>query len=41
MPGRAKPGHDYVVIARAATLHRAFDDLLRDLETALARLSAK
>ena len=41
MPGRAKPGHDYVVIARAATLHRAFEDLLRDLETALARLSAK
>ena len=41
MPGHAKPGHDYVVIARAATLHRAFEDLLRDLKTALARLSAK
>ena len=41
MPGHAKPGYDYVVIARAATLHRAFDDLLKDLETALARLGAK
>ncbi len=41
MPSHAKPGHDYVVIARAATLHRAFDDLLKDLETALARLGAK
>ena len=41
MPGHAKPGHDYVVIARAATVHRAFDDLLNDLETALARLGAK
>ncbi len=41
MPGHAKPGHDYVVIARVATLHRTFDDLLKDLETALARLGAK
>jgi ribonuclease P protein component len=41
MPGHAKPGHDYVVIARAATLHRKFDDLLQDLETALARVGAK
>ncbi|MEE8173611.1 MAG: ribonuclease P protein component [Alphaproteobacteria bacterium] len=38
MPGHAKAGHDYVVIARAATLHRAFEDLLRDLETALTRV---
>jgi ribonuclease P protein component len=41
MPGHAKPGHDYVVIARAATVHRAFDDLLKDLETAISRLGAK
>ena len=41
MPGHAKPGYDYVVIARAATLHRKFDDLLQDLETALARVGAK
>jgi ribonuclease P protein component len=41
MPGHAKPGHDYVVIARAATLHRKFDDLLQDLEAALARVGAK
>jgi ribonuclease P protein component len=41
MPGHAKAGHDYVVIARAATLHRAFEDLLRDLETALKRIDTK
>ena len=41
MPENAKLGHDYVVIARAGTLHRKFDDLLQDLETALARVGAK
>ncbi len=41
MPERAKAGQDYVVIARAATLDRDFEDLLRDLETALARVDAK
>ena len=41
MPKRAKAGRDYVVIARAATLDRNFDDLLRDLEKALARVDAK
>ncbi len=41
MPERAKVGRDYVVIARAATLDRNFDDLLRDLETALGRVDAK
>ncbi len=41
MPERAKAGRDYVVIARAATLDRDFEDLLRDLVTALARVDAK
>ena len=41
MPGLAKAGHDYVVIARAATVDRAFEDLLRDLETALTRIDAQ
>ena len=41
MPGNAKLGYDYVVIARAGTLHRKFGDLLQDLETALARVGAK
>ena len=35
MPGRARPGHDYVVIARKETLRRRFADLVGDLETAL------
>lgn len=33
----AAPGHDYVLIARAATVRRPFAALLRDLETALKR----
>ena len=41
MPGHAKAGHDYVVIARAQTVHRAFKDLLRDLETALTRVDGE
>ncbi|MDP6474012.1 MAG: ribonuclease P protein component [Alphaproteobacteria bacterium] len=41
MPGHAKAGHDYVVIARAATLQRGFADLRRDLETALTRIDEK
>ena len=40
MPGHAKPGYDFVLIARAATLHRPFTGLLEDLETALRRLDA-
>jgi ribonuclease P protein component len=38
MPLHAAPGHDYVVIARAATLTRPFAALLGDLEAALRRL---
>ncbi len=40
MPEHAKPGHDYVVIARAATVARPFDELVRDLEMALQRVGA-
>lgn len=41
MPGHAKAGQDYVVIARAATVHRGFEELLRDLQTALTRVDEK
>ncbi|MGH6967735.1 MAG: ribonuclease P protein component [Stellaceae bacterium] len=34
------PGHDFVLIARTATLTRSFADLLGDLETALKQLGA-
>lgn len=40
IPGRARPGHDFVVIGRAATLSRPFDRLVGDLTTALERLGA-
>ena len=36
---RARPGHDYVLIARAATAERPYDDLLADLGKALDRAS--
>lgn len=38
MPQHATPGHDYVVIARGATLTRAYPALVEDLRTALRRL---
>ncbi len=38
LPAHAKPGHDYVLVGRAAGVARQFDDLRRDLETALRRL---
>jgi len=37
---RAEPDHDYVLIARAATAERSYDDLLADLEKALSRTRA-
>ncbi len=40
MPVSAKAGHDFVVIARSATLRRPFGALVADLETALKRLGA-
>ena len=36
--GQARPGHDYVLIARGAALSRAFSDLQKDLERALQRV---
>jgi ribonuclease P protein component len=38
MPGCAAPGHDYVLVARAATLKRPYSALVEDLKTALRRL---
>lgn len=38
MPGHAKRGYDFVLIARAATLNRPFPALMEDLKTALKRL---
>jgi ribonuclease P protein component len=38
MPVCAAPGHDYVLVARAATLKRPYAALVEDLKTALRRL---
>jgi len=38
LPRRAAPGHDYVIVGRAATLARAFPGLMEDLEAGLRRL---
>ncbi len=38
LPAHARPGHDYVLIGRPATVSRPFDALRRDLVTALKRL---
>jgi len=38
--GRAEPGHDYVLIARAGTADRPYDALLSDLSRALDRAQA-
>jgi ribonuclease P protein component len=38
MPLHAAPGHDYVLVARAATVGRPFGLLLGDLERALREL---
>ena len=40
MPGRARAGFDYVVIARQATVTRPFSHLIGDLEQALERSAA-
>jgi ribonuclease P protein component len=40
MPHHAADGRDYVLIARAATIMRPWDELLGDLETALKRVRA-
>jgi ribonuclease P protein component len=38
LPRHARPAHDYVLIARAGTLTRRYNDLLADLEAGLKRL---
>lgn len=38
MPEHAAPGHDYVLVARAATLKRPYSALVEDLRTGLRRL---
>lgn len=38
LPGHAASGHDYVLIARAATVQRPYPALVDDLRTALRRL---
>ena len=38
MPEHAAPGHDYVLVARAATLKRPYSALAEDLRTGLRRL---
>lgn len=40
LPVHAKPGRDYVIIGRVATLRRPFDALLGDLKNALKRVGA-
>lgn len=40
LAARAKPGHDYVLVARAATPDRPYDALLSDLTGALDRIEA-
>lgn len=34
----AKAGHDYVLIGRSSTMERSFEDLQKDIVTALKRL---
>jgi ribonuclease P protein component len=38
LPPIARPGHDYVLIGRSATVERPFTDLQKDIVTALKRL---
>jgi ribonuclease P protein component len=38
LPVRARPGYDYVIIARRGTLKRPFPALVTDLEQALQRI---
>ncbi len=40
MPDQAAGARDYVLIGRRTTIGRPFEDLVADLETALARLGA-
>ncbi len=37
-PDHARPGYDYVVIARRETLTKAFPEIVKELQTALRRV---
>jgi ribonuclease P protein component len=37
---RVKPGHDYVLVARRASLTRSFAQMVEDLDAALRRVSS-
>jgi ribonuclease P protein component len=39
LPRYARPGYDYVLIGRRATLDRSYDRLVDDLRTALSRVA--
>jgi len=39
LPRHARPGYDYVLIGRRATLDRSYDKLVDDLRTALSRVA--
>jgi len=39
LPLEARPGHDYVLIARAETVARPYEALIEDLRVALRRLA--
>ncbi len=41
LPMAGRPGYDYVLIARAATLGRPYIELAKDLKTALAHVCAE
>lgn len=41
LPGPARAGYNYVIVARAAVLTWPFDRLLNELHTAFARLAPK
>ena len=41
LPGKGKPGTDYVLIARASTVDRPYDALIADLEAALRRVDRR
>ena len=41
LPGPARPGHDYVVVARPGALKQPFAELVRDLGSAIRGLSGR
>lgn len=41
LPQRARPGFDYVLVARRGTLTRPFDEILDDLGTALDKVHSE